>query len=161
MITTILIWTLVIALFALGTAGAVLPVIPGTPLIFLGALIYGFWTDFEEVGAGTLVTLSILTLAAIAIDFIAQAYGTKKYGATKLSQALTLLGAIIGVFTGLWGVFVFPVIGAIIGELISGKDINQATKSGFGAFIGFLGGGLTKIILSFIMIGIFFVAVIG
>jgi len=44
-----------IALMLIGLIGSVLPFIPGSPLILLGAFIYAWYTDFLVVTWGTLV----------------------------------------------------------------------------------------------------------
>ena len=158
MLTTI-IWIIVIILFLAGVAGTFLPLIPGTPLVLLGIVIYAFYDDFEKIGTPFLITSIILTIATLAIDYIAQSMGSRRYGASKLATTLTLVGTIVGIFSGLWGVLIFPIIGAIIGELLSGKDFKQAAKSGTGAMIGFFAGTFFKLVIVFVMIGLFFVNV--
>lgn len=160
MITTIIVWIIIILLFIAGIAGTFLPIVPGTPLILLGAIIYGYYTDFKEVTLTVIVILLILALIVQIVDFVASAYGTRKSGASKLSSALTIVGAVIGIFVGIWGIVILPLIGAVVGELISGKNLQSALKSGFAAFLGFLGGTFLKFTVAIIMIGIFIIVVI-
>jgi uncharacterized protein YqgC (DUF456 family) len=49
MIGQIILWIVVIALFLIGLTGTILPTLPGNILIFGGALVYGIFTEFEEV----------------------------------------------------------------------------------------------------------------
>jgi uncharacterized protein YqgC (DUF456 family) len=62
-------------------------------------------------------------------------------------------------FFGLLGLFVGPVIGAIVGEFIAGKRMLEAGRAGWGSFLGNLGGTIGKLLIGIIMIVIFFVSV--
>jgi hypothetical protein len=50
-----------------------------------------------------------------------------------------------------FGIIVGPFAGAVIGELIAGKDSGAALKSGFGSFAGFITGTVLKLIASGMM----------
>ena len=43
---------IVAVLMLAGLVGAVVPLLPGTPLVFAGALVYAIATDWAPVGAG-------------------------------------------------------------------------------------------------------------
>ena len=156
----ILVWVVTIVLLVVGFLGTFLPALPGAPLIFIGALVYAIFDHFTHISVGTLLILGFLTVFVVAMDYASHAISTKVAGASKLATTLAIVGAIVGVFTGLWGVIVFPFIGAVAGELIIGKNIKQSLKAGTAAFLGFLGGTLLKVIVAAIMIGIFLVAAI-
>ena len=47
-----------------GLVGAILPFLPGAPLIFAGALLYALATDFTPIGAGRLAILAALGVLA-------------------------------------------------------------------------------------------------
>ena len=53
----ILIYIIVAILILVGIIGSILPFLPGPPLIFFGALIYGFYDKFDKVN---FIILSIL-----------------------------------------------------------------------------------------------------
>jgi len=68
-----------------------------------------------------------------------------------------MFGAIVGGFVGaVWATPLFPFIGTIIGafvgafagaslfEYLGTKDLQKSLRVGFGAFLGSLGGKLTK-----------------
>ncbi len=71
------------------------------------------------------------------------------------SAVIGAAGALLGLFFGLLGLFVGPVIGAIAGELIGGKEVMKAGRAGWGTFLGGLAGVIAKLFIGLIMIVIF------
>jgi len=161
MISAILIWLLVIILFVGGLAGIILPFLPGIPLIFVGTLIYAFFTDFREVTPFYLYLFLGLTIISFGLDYFSSVLGAKKYGASKYGIIGSFLGMIIGIFSlGLIGIIIGPFLGAVVFELFAGKKQSEALKVGFGTFIGFLAGSLFKLALGLTIIGIFIYQII-
>ncbi len=151
-------WLLAAMLVLAGMAGSVLPALPGVPLVFAG-LVVGAWADgFQRVGWFTLTLLGLLTLASVAIDFIATALGAKRVGATRLAIIGAMVGTLGGVFLGIPGLILGPFVGAVAGELISHGKVEQATRAGLATWMGLLFGTLAKIALIFTMLGVFAVA---
>jgi uncharacterized protein YqgC (DUF456 family) len=150
------VWYVVAALLVLaGLAGSVLPALPGVPLVFGGLLLAAWADDFTRVGAVTLVLLGLLTLASFAIDFAATAMGAKRVGATKLAVVGAALGTLGGLFLGPPGLVLGPFVGAVIGEMLSHGQWQQATRAGIATWMGLLFGTLAKLALVFTMIGWF------
>lgn len=158
MTIAILLYLLAAALIIIGVLGTVLPALPGTPLVFGGMLIAA-WTDqFQHVGGWTLTVLGILTVLAVAIDFIAGMLGAKRVGASRLAVVGAAVGTIVGIFFGIPGLLIGPFAGALIGELFAGGTMRRATEVGVGAWIGFLIGSVLKLALTFMMLGVFALA---
>ena len=155
------IWYVIAGLLVLvGLAGTILPALPGLPLVFLGMLLAAWAGGFAQVGAGMLVALGVLTLLGVAVDFWAAAVGAKRVGASR--QAI--IGAVIGTFAGLLfppvGFVVGPFIGGVVGELIHGRrldhaGVGQATRVGFGIWLGVVFGIALKLMLALAMLGLF------
>ncbi|MBN1653174.1 MAG: DUF456 domain-containing protein [Deltaproteobacteria bacterium] len=147
----------VFILMALGVLGAFIPILPSTPLIFVGALIYAFVTDFQAVTWKVLVALFVLAAASQGLDYLATVYGAKRMDASKWGMAGALAGTIIGLFFGgIAGVIAAPFIGAALFELLfARKALKASLKSGFGAFLGVIGGVLGKFLIALVMCGIF------
>ncbi|MFH1508639.1 MAG: DUF456 domain-containing protein [bacterium] len=139
-----------------GLAGTLLPFMPGTPLILLGIFVHGFMTDFSKLDTTTYITLTVITIVVLILDFLASAMGAKKFGASWKGVLGAILGAIIGFIVGnVIGIIIGPFIGAVIGELAGGKKQDQALNAGLGAVVGFLAGTLMKFLVGIIMITIF------
>ena len=66
--------------------------------------------------------------------------------------ALCIVVTIVGLFFVPIGIIAGPFLGAVIGELCGGKELSDALRSGFGAFIGFFVGTLVKVIVCFAFI---------
>lgn len=138
-----------------GLAGCVLPMLPGTPLVFAGIYIYAWITGFTIISRNLIIIFLILTVISVVIEYISSSIGSKKFGASKLGFVGAFVGAVIGVFFAPWGLIIGPLAGALLGELIVGKKIKEAFRSGTGAVIGFFGGTFLKIVISFAMISFF------
>jgi hypothetical protein len=157
-IETILLWTLAFALVAVGLAGTVLPALPGVAFVFGGLLVAAWIGNFERIGWPTLTLLGALMLLAMAIDFLAAMIGAKRVGASRYALIGAALGSVLGIFAGLIGIFIFPFIGAIAGEMVARNNLQQATKVGFATWIGLLLGSIAKLALALTMIGVFLIS---
>jgi uncharacterized protein YqgC (DUF456 family) len=155
------VWTVILfigtlLLMLVGLAGVILPVIPGVPIIWLGAFLYGLFTGFKEINWNILGIFAILTGFTVVLDYVANLYGAKRMGATRWGILGAILGMLVGLFTGgLIGLLIGSFVGAFLGELLGGKTQSQALRAGIGTFLGFLGGTLIKFIAGCIMIGVF------
>ena len=138
-----------------GLAGCVLPMLPGTPLVFIGIYVYAWLTGFTIISRNLIIIFLILTVISVVIEYISSSIGSKKFGASKLGFIGAFAGAVVGIFFAPWGLILGPLLGALIGELITGKEIKKALRSGTGAVIGFFGGTFLKIVISFVMIAFF------
>ncbi|GAB2616050.1 DUF456 domain-containing protein [Novilysobacter erysipheiresistens] len=142
-------------LILVGVAGTVLPALPGLPLVFGGMLLAAWAGGFEQVGVAMLVLLGLLTVLSLGIDFLATAMGAKRVGASRLALVGAVVGTVVGLFFGPIGLLTGPFVGALVGELIHGREVRQATRVGFGTWLGILVGTVLKIGLAFAMLGLF------
>lgn len=155
-----LLWVLAVALIVIGVAGVVLPALPGIAFVY-GGIVLGAWIgDFKQVGSGTLVALGILAAIGMAIDYAATTIAAQKAGASKLGLIGAAIGTIAGVFTGLIGIFIMPLVGAAIGEFVARRDALRAGRVGVATWLGLLAGIVAKLAIVFAMIGVFVAALI-
>src|SRR4051794_10697075 len=126
-------WFFAIVLFAVGLIGSVVPVLPGTTIILAAAVIHRVMLGPEKsVGWFVIGLLVLLTLISHAIDFVSGYFGAKKFGASRWGTFGAVVGALVGLFFGIIGLFEGPLIGAIVGEFIAGKRLIDAGRAGWG-----------------------------
>ena len=155
-----LLWVLCGALIVFGLAGTVLPLLPGTVLVW-GGIVLGAWIDdFARVGTATVVVVSVLAVLAWALDYVAGLMGAQKVGASKQALLGAAAGTVVGLFMGLVGVLFMPLVGAAIGEYLAQKDQTRAVKVGVATWVGIMVGLIAKVVLAFMMVGIFVVALL-
>jgi len=153
------IWFILAAVMIVaGFAGAILPALPGVPLVFGGMLLAAWADHFQHVGVVTLIVLGVLSAIALLIDFVAGMLGAKRVGASPRALWGATLGTLVGLFFGIPGLLLGPFIGALAGELTAGSKVDHATRVGIGTWLGLLFGTLAKVALCFTMLGIFLVA---
>ncbi len=151
-------WTLVVILILIGLAGTILPAIPGVPVILGALFLAAYLGNFERIGWPTLTILTILTVIATLADFVATLFGAKRAGASKLALVGAAIGSLIGIFSGLWGLLIFPFVGAVVGELINRQQIAQASRVGIATWLGMVVGALAKLAIGLTMVGIVVIA---
>lgn len=154
-------WWILSALLILGgLAGTVLPALPGTALV-LGGIVLGAWIDdFTRVGVGTLAVITALAVLAWVLDYVAGLLGARRAGASHQALIGAALGTVVGLFMGLVGVLFMPLVGAAVGEYLARKDHRQALHVGVSTWAGIMVGLVAKVVLAFVMIGIFVVALL-
>ena len=151
-------WLASISLILIGLAGTLLPLLPGTLLVWGGVLLGAWIDDFTRVSVGTVVIITVLALLAGVLEFVAGLMGAKRVGASKLALVGAALGTVAGIFMGLVGVLFMPLVGAAIGEYWSQKNQERAAKVALATWLGLIVGMVAKVVLSFVMVGIFLVA---
>jgi uncharacterized protein len=152
-------WLFAIVLMAIGLIGTVLPVVPGTTIILVAAIIHQIMLGSEKsLGWWNIAALVLLTLLSYALEFVGGYFGAKRFGATKWGILGATLGAIAGLFFPFPGLIVGPVVGAIAGELVAGKRLVSAGRAGWGALLGNLAGMLGKLTIGLVMVSWFLIA---
>ena len=146
------------AMVVVGVAGTVLPILPGAPLVFAGMFLAAWVDDFAHIGGWTLGMLGGLAILALVVDVVATALGAKKVGASKWAILGATLGTVVGIFFGLVGVFLFPFIGAVVGEYLARQDLGGAGKVGVGTWLGLIFGMAAKLALVMSMLGVYLFA---
>jgi uncharacterized protein YqgC (DUF456 family) len=92
------------------------------------------------------------------LDYVIPVMGTKKYGGSKAGMIGTTVGLIVAIFfpvLGIFGIIIWPFVGAVVGEIANSSDQKSALKAAFGSFIGFLTGTFLKFLVAVIYLGLF------
>jgi uncharacterized protein YqgC (DUF456 family) len=149
---------LTVTVMLIGLLGTLIPGIPGAPLILIAAVGHKFYFGEASVSYPVLALLVLLTVASLVFDFLGSLVGAKKLGATWRGMTGAIVGAIVGLFFGLPGLILGPIIGAFLFELLGGREWRDSAKAGFGALVGMLLGTLGRIVCSVVMIAVFCVS---
>jgi hypothetical protein len=84
---------------------------------------------------------------------VVPAVTAKKFGASKLGVWGAAIGLLIGFFVfPPFGLFIGGFAGAVVGELIMGREGGRALRAGWGVFVGNVVNAGLKICLSAIML---------
>jgi len=155
-----LLWLIVVLLIVAGLAGTILPALPGTALVFGGILLGAWIDDFQRISGWTVMVCGVLTLIAWGVDLVAGMLGAKRVGASRLAVFGAAAGTVIGMFTGFVGLLFMPLAGAAIGEYFADRDAARAARVGVATWIGLVIGTVAKVAITFVMLGLFLVALL-
>jgi uncharacterized protein YqgC (DUF456 family) len=140
------IWIILGAVFVIaGLVGAFLPIVPGLPLSYVGLLILQLLHAPFSI-TFMLVWLGVVIVFGFVLDNVIPAWATKKSGGTAYGVTGSVIGLIAGLFFPPIGFIAGPLIGAFVGEMISGQKSDRALKSALGAFAGFMAATGLKVI---------------
>ena len=139
----------------IGAFGSMLPAIPSTPVVFLAALGHKIYFGDHSISYLILAILGAITLFSLVMDYAASLVGARKLGATWRGVAGALVGGILGLFLGPWGILIGPFIGALTFEMMGGRHLEEASKAGFGALLGIVAGTLGKFTCAIAMASLF------
>lgn len=143
-----------------GVAGTLIPALPGIPLIWLAMLGYAWVEGFQEITwTFLLIALAVVALSQVA-EYYSRALGAKKFGASRAGTWGAVLGSLAGLFFMPIGLLVGPFVGALLGELISGRRTDEAIKAGIGGVIGVLGSVVVNFILALGLVTAFVLSVL-
>lgn len=153
-----IIFGLAVVFMLAGLVGVVIPLLPGTLLLWLTVAVYAIVERLNGFGAIDLVTFFILTLIALVTglaDIWLPLLGAKVSGSTPRSMLYGAAGAILGTFVlPLLGSIIGYVVGILIGEYRRLGDWEKARRAALGGAVGWgiatviqLGGGLMILII--------------
>jgi uncharacterized protein len=140
-----------IILLLAGLAGCVLPALPGPPLSYIALLLLNFTGKYQFSNKFLIIWL-IITAVVVILDYMVPVWGAKKFGASKRGVWGSIIGVVLGLFIfPPFGIIIGPFLGAVIGEMTTGKETGTALKAGFGSFAGLMTGMLLKLVASGMM----------
>ncbi|HET9651641.1 MAG TPA: DUF456 domain-containing protein, partial [Usitatibacter sp.] len=122
-------------------------------------LFLAAWADgFARVGYVTLTIIGVLAALSFVVDFVASVLGAKRVGASPQALVGAAIGGGAGIFFGIPGILIGPFLGAALGEYVARGRLAQAGKVGFGTWLGLLVAAIAKVVIAFMMVGIFLIA---
>jgi len=149
-----------IILILVGLVGCIVPGIPGPPLGYLSLLLLQLKEE-SPFSVKFLIVWAIIALMVTALDYIVPALGTKRFGGSRQGVWGAVIGIVVGIFVfPPFGIIIGPLIGALLGEYLAGKNSEAAMRSAFGTFIGFMSGVVLKLIVTAVMAWYFFANIV-
>jgi len=127
-----------------GWLGCILPVMPGPPFSYIALLLLHV-TRFSGFSVKFLLITAAVTVIVTVIDFVLPVWGTRKWGGSRTGTIGAIVGLLAGLFFAPGGIIVGPFAGAVLFELVTGRETNAAFRSGFGSFVGFVLGAVMKL----------------
>ena len=156
----VLLWLLSVALIVIGVVGTVVPALPGPALVLAGIVLAAWIDDFSRVGWPALLLVGALALIAWVLDYVAAVLGARRAGASRQAVLGAALGTVAGLFMGLVGVLFMPLVGAALGEYLARRDHGRALQVGVSTWLGLMAALVSKVVIAFMMIGVFTVALL-
>lgn len=129
----------------IGLLGSIVPGLAGPPFSWAALLVAGFSDKIEFTTHFLIVTAAVAVVITL-LDYVVPSWSTKRHGGSKAGVWGCNIGLVISIIglpfgpTGLIGVVFWPFVGALAGELLSGKKSREAMRAAWGAFVGFLTG---------------------
>ena len=151
----LLLYGLGAALIAVGLAGALVPALPGIPLLFTGIWLLSGMDHYRHLGKWWLVGIGAVGAVGLTLDLLAAALGAKRVGASARAVWGALAGTLIGLLFGVPGLLLGPFVGALIGELASGARLQRSAQVGVSAWLGLIFGTIIKLAASLMMLALF------
>ena len=156
---------LAVVMILVGIIGSVVPGLAGPPFSWLGLLFIHLSAAAQFSTSFLLITAAIALVITI-LDYIVPSWSTKHHGGSKAGVWGCNIGLVISIVglpfgpQGLIGVIFWPFVGALVGELLNGKQSRAALRAAWGAFLGFLTGTLLKLVycvalLVLVIVGLF------
>ncbi|WP_438482310.1 DUF456 domain-containing protein [Oleiharenicola lentus] len=156
-----LVWTLVVLLMLIGVVGSVVPILPGTTLILIAALVQK-WLLPETLSWTALAWVAVFWVLSVIADIGCTILGTRWFGGSKWGMAGATGGALGGMFFSLPALIVATILGAFVAEKWLGKrSTEDSLKAGAGAAIGFLVSTVAKVFCAVAMIACYIVSVMN
>lgn len=99
---------LIAAAMAVGLLGTLLPFLPGLPIVWAAALVYGLATGFRPLAWVMFVLITLVGVVGLVLGTVMP----HRRAAAKGAPASTILA---GIILGLIGFFVVPIVGLPLG----------------------------------------------
>lgn len=133
--------------------------LPGLWLMVAGVIAYGWLTDFEMVGAITIVLVVVLATIGELLETWVGFRLAKRYGGSSRAGWGALAGGLVGAVVGVPLPIVGSVIGAFLGafagaallQLTQAREMEGAMAAGWGAVLGRAAAAALKIALGLVI----------
>lgn len=158
------------ALIFLGLVGAVIPLVPGPLLIWLGAFAWSWGDGFQRIGWFMLAVLGVLALLTWGMDLLMSTAFNRRVGASWKTIFGSISGGILGgllltieipVIGTLIGAFLGSILGVLLVELWVKRNLRSAVRA-VQAYAGSsILSSILEVTLTLVMVGLFVWRIMG
>lgn len=145
-----------------GFIAIMFPFAPPIVTIWFGIFIYAISRDFATIGQNYMLLISLIALSTIFLDYTLSRSGSRKLKAGPWGVLGAVIGGVVGSFFGSFHTYLTgPIVGAIVFELLRGRDQVYSYKAGNYTIVAFMGGTLVKLVAGVAMTGLFILRLQG
>lgn len=142
--------------------------LPGLWVMVLGVIGYGWLTNFQTVGVGTIGLVVGLALVGEIVEWWLGFWFAERYGGSRRAGWGALVGGIIGAVVGVPVPLIGSVIGAFVGsfagaalfEYTRARAAGVAVRAGWGAVLGRATAAGLKVALGIVIAVVGLIAVL-
>ena len=128
-----------------GIIGTIIPLLPGLPVVWAAALVYGVLEGFGLVGWICFAVITAVAIGGMIAGFVVPQRQVQGGGAPFSTTVVGIIGAVIGFFViPVVGIVIGAVVGVLLAEKVRTRDWSQAWASTKRAIIGFGIGALVQ-----------------
>lgn len=150
--------TLATVLMVVATVLAIIPILPGTLMVWGIGIVTGILEGFQRVTPFSVILMTLIMAVAVTSDFWLPYLGVKTRGLSCLAAVGSLIGGLIGTF-----VIPVPVVGTLIGtiggalvvELVLVGEFARAMRAGRTALKLFLIGYAIELTSCLLILAVF------
>ena len=154
---------LTLLVMGLGLVGSVVPVLPGTVLIWFGAFAWAVGENFQRVNWPTLIVLGVLAIVATFSEYWLTPITQKQAGFGWKNVVVAMVGGIVGgillsevpIVGTLFGAAVGSVVGVSALTFWQRRNFREAVRAGRAYLAGCALSALVEVIAALMMIAIF------
>lgn len=141
-----ILYSFCILISLVGIAGCIIPAIPGPVISYLSLFILLFVNTDPAITSTFFIITGVACALVMVLDYILPLLTARKSGASKYGTWGSVIGMIAGIFfIPPWGIFIGGLLGAIVGEIIAGREYRVAIKAGMGILAGNVASTVLKL----------------
>lgn len=138
-----------LALLVLGVVGTVAPLVPGALLSVAGVVLYWWSTGFSDPSLPVFVSLLLVGVATMVIDYAGGAMAAKAAGASTLTTGIAVVVGFVLLFvTGPVGFLVGIAVTVFVAEFARNQNAEQSGKAALYATVGVLASTAAQVLLT-------------